>query len=69
MQLTRSEGNLLLSYSSTVPIKGNKTKRLKNCNDETANGFALLAYRFITRGMPEKTPLKQRQHHSSQFTL
>ena len=51
MQPTRSERNISLSYSSTVSIKGKKTKRLKNCNGETASGFASLACRLTIRDM------------------
>ena len=56
MQSTRSERNISLSYSSTVSIKGNKTECRKNCNGETASGFALLACRFTIRGMGMDSP-------------
>ena len=56
MQSTRSERNILLSYSSTVSIKGKKTEHLKNCIGETAYGFALLACRFTIRGMGMDSP-------------
>ena len=56
MQSTRSEQNLSLSCSSTVSIKSKKTERLKNCDSETASGFALLACRFTIRGMGMNSP-------------
>ena len=73
MQSTRLERNISLSYSSTVSIKSNKTERLKNCNGETASGFALLACRFTIGGMDmdsTKTPsscLKSPANISSLF--
>ena len=57
MQSTRSERNFSLSYSSTVLIKGKEIERLKNCNGETASGFALLACRFTIRGMGMDSPI------------
>ena len=57
MQSTRSERNISLSYSSTVSIEGNKTERMKNCNGETAGGFALLACRFTIGGMGMDSPV------------
>ena len=56
MQLTRSQQNISLSYSSTVSIKGKKTECLENRNGETGSGFVLLACRFPIRGMGMDSP-------------
>ena len=58
MQSTRSEQNRLLIYLSTVSTEDKNTERLKNCNGETASGFALLACRFTIRGMSMDYPLR-----------
>ena len=56
MQSARSERNISLNYASTVSIKSNKAERPKNCNGETASGFALLACRFTIRGIGMDSP-------------